>query len=59
MKDLKVTKERISNQWQDDKLREFESNFLEPLETLLRGTVTSIADLADILQKADRDVGDY
>lgn len=59
MKDLQVAKARISDQWQDDKLREFEDTYLEPLETNLRGAVTTIAELADILQKADHAVGDY
>jgi len=54
-----VARARIGSQWQDDKLREFEEAFLEPLEPKLRGTVAAIADLAETLHKAERAVGDY
>ena len=59
MKDLQVAVMSISDQWQDDKLREIETTYLEPLEIHLRGAVTCIAELDDILQKADRAIGDY
>ena len=59
MKDLEVTKDRISDQWQDDKLREFDDNFLEPLRPILSGTVTAITELADILHQADLELRDY
>lgn len=59
MKDLEVTKTRISDQWQDDKLREFDETFLEPLAPILRGTVTAISELADILHQAELKLEDY
>ena len=59
MKDLEVTKARISDQWQDDKLREFDETYLEPLRPIVRGTVTAITELADILHQAELELGDY
>jgi hypothetical protein len=59
MKDLHVAKNRIASQWQDDKLRQFEEAFLEPLEPKLRGTALAIAELAEVLHQAERAVGDY
>ena len=59
LKDLQVARARIGAQWQDDKLRQFEESFLEPLEQKLHGTVMSIAELAEVLHKAERAVGDY
>jgi len=59
MKDLEATKERLGNQWQDDKLREFDAAFLETLRPILRGTVTAVTELADILHQASVELEDY
>lgn len=54
-----MARARIGAQWQDDKLRQFEESFFEPLEQKLHGTVLSVAELAEILHRAEREVGDY
>lgn len=59
IRDLEVASARINSQWQDDKFREFQETFIEPLKPNLRGTVTAINDLADTLNKAERELGDF
>ncbi|NLE39133.1 MAG: hypothetical protein GX621_14010 [Pirellulaceae bacterium] len=54
-----MARARIGAQWQDDKLRQFEETFFEPLEQKVHGTVLSVSELAEILHKAERDIGDY
>jgi len=47
----------VADRWQDDKFREFQETFLEPLEPRMRALVTSICELAEVLGKAERDCG--
>ena len=59
MKDLKAANESISGQWQDDKAREIEEAFLDPLEPNVRTTLLAIAELVEVLGKAERELGSY
>ena len=57
MKDLKAADSRIADEWQDEKIREIEHAFLEPLEPNVRTAILAIAELAELLAKAERIVG--
>ncbi|MBN1910139.1 MAG: hypothetical protein JW818_10400 [Pirellulales bacterium] len=57
MKDLQAARERVADRWQDDRLRQFEEAFLEPLQPKLRTALTAIGELAEVLAKAERACG--
>ena len=47
----------IADRWQDEKAREFEETFLEPLEPKVRATLLAIAEMAEVLSRAQRACG--
>ncbi|MBN2022860.1 MAG: hypothetical protein JW809_08690 [Pirellulales bacterium] len=58
MKDLNLARRRLGDQWQDDKFREFQETFLDPLEPKIRTLLTSLAELDEVLAKAERACGE-
>ena len=59
MKDLQIARARIAEQWSDATHRQFEEEFLAPLEPCLRRTVAAIGELAEVMAKAQRDCEGY
>ena len=57
MKDLKAANGRIAEQWQDEKATEIEHAFIDPVEPIVRTTMLAIAELSEILDKAERACG--
>ena len=57
MKDLQAASGRIAEQWQDEKAREFDETFLEPLEPKVRAMLLAITEMAEVLAKAERACG--
>ena len=44
--------------WDDDKARWFESEFLTPISPKIRGTISAMDKLASLAAQAERDCGD-
>lgn len=54
MKDLEAARAEIATMWDDATSRAFQKEYIEPLEPKLRLALASIAEFAEILQRAQR-----
>jgi hypothetical protein len=57
MKDIELAKARVADEWQDDKLRQLDEAYLEPLAPKIRGLLLAIAELSETLSRAERACG--
>lgn len=57
-KDLRAAQEEIAAQWDDATSRAFQKEFIDPLEPKLRRALASLAELTELLHRADRACGD-
>ena len=55
LKDLKARWEKIGLHWNDPVSRQFEKEFLDPLEGKARAAVGAMEHLGDLIYKAKRD----
>jgi hypothetical protein len=56
-KDLMLRWEKAKLHWSDDKARELQEEFLEPLERTVKSAVSAIERVAGVVEKARRDCG--
>lgn len=59
MKTLKGVRAEVTEQWDDDPHRRFEEQFVDPIEPKLKRALTAMRELADVLAKAEREVGSW
>ena len=55
LKDLRARWEKVRTQWDDPVAREFQKQFLDPLEGKARATVSAMEHMGDLVYKAKRD----
>jgi len=48
---------RAQEEWDDEKTREFEKEFIEPLKPRLRGTLAAMDRIADLASRAEHECG--
>lgn len=55
LKQLRVAWDEAAAEWKDQVARDFEAEFLAPLEDRLQTTARAIDKLVDVLERAKRD----
>ncbi len=55
LKDLKARWEKVRVQWDDPVARQFEKQFLDPLEGKARAAVGAMEQMGDLIHKAKKD----
>ena len=56
-KELMLKWEKARLHWNDDKARELQEEFLEPLERTVKSAVSAIERISGVVEKARRDCG--
>ena len=56
-KELKLRWEKAKVHWSDDKARQLQEEFLEPLERTVKSAVSAIERVSGVVEKARRDCG--
>ena len=57
LKELQIRWEQARTMWDDAQSRDFEKQYLEPLEPRIRGTMTAMEKMEGILARVRRDCG--
>jgi hypothetical protein len=57
LKELKLRWDRVRTRWDDPVSRDFEKEFVAPLEGKVRSAVSAIEQMNEIVSKARRDCG--
>jgi hypothetical protein len=55
LSELMLKWEQVRLKWDDPASRAFEQEFLVPLEPVIRGALTAMDEMADLLAKAQRE----
>ena len=59
LKTLQAIRLETGALWRDETSRKFQEAYLDPLEPKVRRVVDAVHGLAEVMQKAERDCGDY
>ncbi len=59
MQTLQDAQHTAEDDWDDQAMRDFQQDYLEPLKPMVRKAIDAIHRLQTVLQKAERNIGSY